>query len=65
MLKAPIAGNRPAAVDMIVIHHTAGNLQGDLNTFLYENRVSIHYLVAPNGDGVAGLDITTQPKRTK
>ena len=34
-LKAPIAGNRPAAVDMIVIHHTAGNLQGDLNTFLY------------------------------
>jgi len=49
-LKAPIAGNRPAAVDMIVIHHTAGNLQGDLNTFLYENRVSIHYLVAPNGD---------------
>ena len=49
-LKAPIAGSRPAAVDMIVIHHTAGNLQGDLNTFLYSNRVSIHYLVAPNGD---------------
>lgn len=49
-LKAPIAGSRPAAVDMIVIHHTAGNLQGDLNTFLYGNQVSIHYLVAPNGD---------------
>lgn len=49
-LRAPLAGNRPGAVDMIVIHHTAGNLQGDLNTFLYENRVSIHYLVAPNGD---------------
>ena len=49
-LKAPIAGNRPGPVDMIVIHHTAGNLQGDLRTFLYGNRVSIHYLVAPNGD---------------
>ena len=24
--------------------------EGDLNTFLYGNRVSIHYLVAPNGD---------------
>jgi N-acetyl-anhydromuramyl-L-alanine amidase AmpD len=49
-LRAPLAGNRPGAVDMIVIHHTASNLQSDLNTFLYENRVSIHYLVAPNGD---------------
>ena len=49
-LQAPIAGRRSAAVDMIVIHHTAGNLKSDLNTFLYGNEVSIHYLVAPNGD---------------
>jgi N-acetylmuramoyl-L-alanine amidase len=49
-LKAPIANSRPGAVDMIVIHHTAGNLQGDLNEFLHGNRVSIHYLIAPNGD---------------
>jgi N-acetyl-anhydromuramyl-L-alanine amidase AmpD len=49
-LKAPLAGARPGPVDSIIIHHTAGNLQSDLNTFLYGNRVSIHYLVAPNGD---------------
>lgn len=49
-LKAPIASNRPGAIDMIVIHHTAGSLEGDLNWFLYGNEVSIHYLVAPNGD---------------
>ena len=49
-LKAPIASARPGPVDMIVIHHTAGNLQGDLNWFLTGNQVSIHYLVAPNGD---------------
>ncbi|MEA2864169.1 MAG: N-acetylmuramoyl-L-alanine amidase [Bradyrhizobium sp.] len=49
-LKAPIASNRPGAIDMIVIHHTAGKLGGDLNWFLYGNQVSIHYLVAPNGD---------------
>jgi hypothetical protein len=49
-LRAPIQNARPGPVDMIVIHHTAGNLQGDLNTFLYGNQVSIHYLVAPNGD---------------
>src|SRR5262249_14481762 len=49
-LKAPIASSRPGPVDMIVVHHTAGNLQGDLQTFLYANTVSIHYLVAPNGD---------------
>ena len=49
-LRAPIANSRPGSVDMIVIHHTAGNLQGDLQTFLYANTVSIHYLVAPNGD---------------
>ena len=35
---------------MIVIHHTAGNLQGDLDRFLYSNEVSIHCLVGPNGD---------------
>ena len=49
-LKSPLAGARPGPVDSIVIHHTAGNLEGDLSTFLYGNRVSIHYLVAPNGD---------------
>lgn len=49
-LQAPLARKRTGPVDMIVIHHTAGNLQGDLPWFLYGNRVSIHYLVAPNGD---------------
>lgn len=49
-LKAPLANTRPGPIDAIVIHHTAGNLQGDLNTFLYANTVSIHYVVAPNGD---------------
>ena len=37
-LKAPIASGRPGAVDMIVIHHTAGKLQGDLQTFLYRKQ---------------------------
>ncbi|WP_461330571.1 peptidoglycan recognition protein family protein [Bradyrhizobium liaoningense] len=49
-LQAPIATSRPGAVDMFVIHHTAGKLQGDLRRFLYDNEVSIHYLVAPSGD---------------
>jgi N-acetyl-anhydromuramyl-L-alanine amidase AmpD len=49
-LRAPIAGARTGPIDAIVIHHTAGHLGGDLNEFLYGNRVSIHYLVAPNGD---------------
>lgn len=49
-LKAPLANARPGPVDSIIIHHTAGNLEGDLNTFLYSNTVSIHYLVAPSGD---------------
>jgi hypothetical protein len=49
-LRSPLAGARTKPVDTIVIHHTAGNLSGDLREFLYGNRVSIHYLVAPNGD---------------
>src|SRR5262249_44260298 len=49
-LRSPLASARPAPPDMIVIHHTAGNLQGDLDRFLYSNEVSIHYLVGPNGD---------------
>jgi N-acetyl-anhydromuramyl-L-alanine amidase AmpD len=49
-LRAPLSKSRPAAVDMIVVHHTAGSMQGDLNEFLSGNRVSIHYLVSPLGD---------------
>lgn len=49
-LRSPIAPARPGPIDLIVIHHTAGNLSGDLKTFLYGNEVSVHYVVAPNGD---------------
>jgi N-acetylmuramoyl-L-alanine amidase len=48
-LRAPLSLNRTGTPDMIVIHHTAGSLQGDLNTFLYGGKVSIHYLIGPDG----------------
>ena len=41
--------SRPQPPDMITIHHTASNLQSDLNTFLYAGTVSVHYLVGPDG----------------
>jgi N-acetyl-anhydromuramyl-L-alanine amidase AmpD len=40
---------RSGPVDMITIHHTAGNLVGDMRTFLFEGTVSVHYLVGPDG----------------
>lgn len=49
-MRSPLFGIRPGPPDMIVIHHTAGSLQGDLDTFLNGNRVSIHYLIAPSGE---------------
>jgi N-acetyl-anhydromuramyl-L-alanine amidase AmpD len=49
-LRAPSFSNRSAQPDMIVIHHTAGVLEGDLREFLFGGAVSIHYLVAPNGE---------------
>ncbi|GJE62048.1 peptidoglycan recognition protein family protein [Methylobacterium trifolii] len=49
-LRAPLVSARPGPPDMIVIHHTAGRLDGDLRTFLYSGQVSIHYLVAPDGE---------------
>ena len=40
---------RTQPLNMITIHHTAGNLEGDLRTFLYTGAVSVHYVVGPNG----------------
>lgn len=44
------AAARPAAPTMLVIHHTAGALEGDVRHLLYSGVASVHYLVAPNGE---------------
>jgi len=48
-MRARLSSNRVRPPDMIVIHHTAGTLEGDVREFLGP-RVSVHYLVAPNGE---------------